>query len=93
MFSKHSEEDVTAEAHGQNILTAEAQSTLREAMLSQFSAMRAVAQGRELGACGDCPALRGAPPQRHTEPIRGVLLVYLRVLCASVVNGYLTNGA
>ncbi len=27
--------------------------------------------GRALGACGDCPALRGAPPQRQTEPRSG----------------------
>ncbi len=50
-------------------------------MLSQFSAMRADAQGRELGARGDCPALRGVPPQRHTEPICGLLLAFLCALC------------
>ncbi|MGA7641300.1 MAG: hypothetical protein WBW56_03780, partial [Syntrophobacteraceae bacterium] len=41
---------------------------------------------RELGARGDGPALHGASPQRHTEPIRGLLLVFLCALCASVVE-------
>ncbi len=42
----------------------------------------ALACGRELGARGDGPALHGASPQRHTEPIRGLLLVFLCALCA-----------
>ena len=49
-------------------------------------AARADARGQALGAGGGCPALAGRPPQRHTKPIRGLLLVFLCALCVSVVD-------